>query len=227
MAYPILYSFRRCPYAMRARLGLFLAGQEVELREIVLKHKPEPMLAASPKGTVPVLILEDGSVIDESLSIMLWALGKKAKEGDQKGDDKTAALLLSLEPDLQQAAMALITENDNEFKPWLDKYKYADRHPEQTQEDYRAQGERFIARLEARLNEHAQLMADVTTVADYAIFPFVRQFAHVDNTWWQHAPYPKVRAWLANHIDSPAFTAIMKKYPTWLDSGESFSLLEN
>ncbi|MCG9755536.1 glutathione S-transferase [Shewanella insulae] len=223
MAYPILYSFRRCPYAMRARLGLFLAGQEVELREIVLKHKPEPMLAASPKGTVPVLILEDGSVIDESLSIMLWALSEKAKEGDEK----TKALLLTHEPGQQQAAMALIEANDNEFKPWLDKYKYADRHPEQTQDEYRAQGERFISLLEASLSQHDQLVSDLPSLADYAIFPFVRQFAHVDKNWWQQSPYPKVRAWLANHIDSPAFAAIMKKYPTWLDSGESFSLLEN
>ena len=216
MAYPILYSFRRCPYAMRARLGLYLAGQEVELREIVLKHKPEPMLAASPKGTVPVLILEDDRVVDESLAIMQWALAKQGKN----------ALLLTHEPGQQQAAMALIDANDNGFKPWLDKYKYADRHPEQSQEDYRAQGERFIALLEARLSEHPQLVSDAASIADYAIFPFVRQFAHVDNHWWQQAPYPKVRAWLNAHLQSTAFNAVMKKYPTWLDSGESFSLLQ-
>ncbi len=213
MPRPILYSFRRCPYAMRARLGLYLAQQEVELREIVLKHKPEPMLAASPKGTVPVLVLDNGRVIDESLEIMLWALAQQDSHQ-----------LLNDAPQVHQSAMALISDNDNQFKPWLDKYKYADRHPEHSASDYRAKGEAFVRTLEARLTQSAQLVSDRPSLADYAIFPFIRQFAHVDKQWWQQAPYPKVQAWLSEHINSQAFVAIMKKYPTWLESGESFSL---
>ncbi|WP_299789271.1 glutathione S-transferase [uncultured Shewanella sp.] len=212
MILPTLYSFRRCPYAMRARLGIYLSRAQVSLREIVLRHKPEPMLKASPKGTVPVLILPDGKVIDESLDIMFWAL--------ECGDP--CQLLLRESPQKLEIAKALIDTNDNEFKPWLDKYKYADRHPEQREENYREQGERFISQLEERLSKHGQLLGPTPSIADYAIFPFVRQFAHVNKPWFRASPYSNVQLWLNEHLTSTTFTHIMKKYPTWLESEEEF-----
>ncbi|RTR39606.1 glutathione S-transferase [Shewanella canadensis] len=212
MTLPTLYSFRRCPYAMRARLGIYLSGSQVLLREIVLKHKPQPMLDASPKGTVPVLILQDGEVIDESLDIMIWAL---------KRDDPDNLLLIE-EPHKQEIAKALIDANDYKFKPWLDKYKYADRHPEQREENYREQGEQFIAKLETLLAKHEQLLGSKPCIADFAIFPFVRQFAHVNKPWFRASPYPNVQRWLSHHLASTTFTHIMKKYPTWLESEEAF-----
>ncbi|MEI6858876.1 MAG: glutathione S-transferase [Shewanella sp.] len=212
MPLPTLYSFRRCPYAMRARLGISLSGTSVSLREIILKHKPGPMLAASPKGTVPVLILQDDSVIDESLDIMRWALCLNDPHH----------LLLAGKPQRQEQAKALIDSNDYEFKPWLDKYKYADRNPKQSEIYYRQQGETFITQLEHLLGKHLQLLSDSTSIADFAIFPFIRQFAGVDRAWFNLAPYPNVQRWLAGHLESTIFSNIMKKYPTWLESGKSF-----
>ncbi len=212
MPLPTLYSFRRCPYAMRARLGIYLSNTCVDLREIVLKHKPQPMLDASPKGTVPVLLLANGEVIEESLDIMCWAL--------QQSDPNN--LLLAGNQRQQEIARALIETNDNEFKPWLDKYKYADRHPERCEQFYREQGERFIDQLETLLGKHQHLLGKCMSIADIAIFPFIRQFAGVNTTWFQQAPYPNVQRWLSAHIDSQPFKAIMNKYPTWLESGESF-----
>lgn len=203
---PILYSFRRCPYAMRARLGLLLGQQSVQLREIILKHKPQPMLDASPKGTVPVLILANGQVIDESLDIMLWSLSQS--------DPNNLLLAGSAK---QELAQALIATNDQQFKPWLDKYKYADRHPEHDEQYYRQQGETFIAQLEALLGKHDNLLGEQASIADFAIFPFIRQFAHVDRDWFFQADYPQVQRWLTAHINSEVFTQAMKKYPQWLD----------
>lgn len=197
---------------MRARLGILLSQTPVSLREIILKHKPEPMLAASPKGTVPVLILQDGNIIDESLDIMRWALSLNDPHN----------LLLADQPQRQEQAKALIDSNDNEFKSWLDKYKYADRNPEQSEIFYRTEGEKFIAQLEHLLGKNQQLLSDSASIADFAIFPFIRQFAGVDSTWFSQAPYPNVQAWLADHLEGAIFSNIMKKYPTWLDSGESF-----
>ncbi|MGS0692043.1 glutathione S-transferase [Shewanella sp. 30m-9] len=213
MPLPTLYSFRRCPYAMRARLGIFLSGQHVSLREIVLKHKPEPMLAASPKGTVPVLILQDGAVIEESLEIMCWALMKNDPHN----------LLQRNDPQKQEIAKALIHSNDHSFKPWLDKYKYADRHPEHSKQYYRQQGEQYIAQLESILSKHPQLMGNQVSIADYAIFPFIRQFASVDKSWFDNSDYLNVQRWLKAQIESDEFSAVMGKYPTWLDCGESFA----
>ncbi|MFO6422464.1 glutathione S-transferase [Motilimonas sp. KMU-193] len=208
----ILYSFRRCPYAMRARLAIAASGQRVQLREIVLKHKPPEMLAISPKGTIPVLQLESGAVIDESLDIMLWALQQ---------EDPLGLLKVSLNDD-----MALIKQNDQDFKPWLDKYKYADRHPELSQADYLANACEFIAQLESGLTEHRYLTGKQLSLADLAIAPFIRQFAMVDSKWFETAPYPLVRNWLNSMISSELFKSIMKKYPTWLESGQAFSFPE-
>ncbi|GAF52365.1 glutathione S-transferase [Psychrobacter sp. JCM 18900] len=177
---PRLYSFRRCPYAMRARLGLIFAELPVELREITLKNKPDQMLAISPKGTVPVLQLSDGSVIEESAEIMMWALEKNDPQG-------------LLNEKISSEANALIAQNDNEFKQWLDRYKYADRHPEMTQTEYRQKGEVFLQDLEALLTKNTYLLGNNVTVADIGIMPFVRQFAHVDRNVFYKLPYPKLQ----------------------------------
>lgn len=202
MNLPILYSYRRCPYAMRARMALRYAGIEVEIREIALREKPAHMLSVSPKGTVPVLVLAGGRVIDESLDIMMFAL----KQNDPDG-------WLTNNP----LCSELIAENDGSFKLALDRYKYAIRFPDQSVEHYRQQGERFLARLQTLLERNAYLISERMTLADVAIFPFIRQFSMVDPEWFESAPYPQVRQWLATLIDSGLFKGVMQKYPTWLE----------
>ncbi|QYK02995.1 glutathione S-transferase [Shewanella psychrotolerans] len=211
MPHPILYSFRRCPYAMRARLGILLATQTVELREIVLKHKPQAMLKASPKGTVPVLVLDTGKVIDESLDIMRWALEQ----------NDPLDLLMQNSINHQTTAAKLIAHNDTDFKLWLDRYKYADRFPEYEESYYRNKAESYISQLEAQLLDRDNLVRQQVSIADIAIFPFIRQFAHVNLTWWNNSPYPRVKSWLDMHLQSEPFSLIMSKYPTWLESGKS------
>ncbi len=205
----ILYSFRRCPYAMRARLSIALSNKSVQLREIILKHKPEAMLFASPKGTVPVLIKKDNTVIDESIDIMRWAL-------------EDSELLLSTTASMY----LLIEENDHVFKRWLDKYKYADRYPENTELYYREQGELFLKRLEQQLSTSRMLFSDEYSLADLAILPFIRQFAFVNIEWFNQSKYQHVQHWLTTFIDSELFRSIMKKYPTWLDSNQDVSFPE-
>jgi glutathione S-transferase len=207
MYLPVLYSYRRCPYAMRARMALHFAGIQVEMREIALKNKPQHMLEVSPKGTVPILVLANGSVIDESLDIMRWALTQKDSEDWQMADDVI----------LQQAAASLIAENDAIFKQALDRYKYAIRYPEQPLEFYRAEGEVFLDKLEGLLKQTAHLCRNSRSLADIAIFPFVRQFAAVDEAWFVHASYPKLRAWLNELVQSALFLSVMEKQPTWID----------
>lgn len=199
---PILYSFRRCPYAMRSRLALAAGGIRVEIREIELRNKPQDLLKLSPKGTVPVLALENGRVIDESLDIMYWALWQNDP-------------LDWLEACVLQAGEALIKINDTEFKYQLDRYKYADRYPEHPQAYYRRQGEGFLSELENRLIQHRHLCGAGFTLADAAILPFVRQFAAVDSAWFQQAPYSEVRRWLNDFTASEPFAAIMANYPVW------------
>ncbi|WP_262492658.1 glutathione S-transferase [Marinobacter sp. AL4B] len=206
-----LYSFRRCPYAMRARLGLVFAGLQVELREIVLKNKPAQMLAISPKGTVPVLELveDDGSqrrVIEESRDILEWAL----RQSDPHG-------LLNTD---RASASALIERNDNEFKHWLDRYKYADRHPERSQLEYRQQGEVFLQALEDRLAHSTYLLGDRISMADIAVMPFVRQFAHVDREVFYSLPYAKLQKWLRDWLDHPVFQQVMVKYQPWQEGDD-------
>ena len=202
-----LYSFRRCPYAMRARLGLLFAQLSVELREITLKNKPDQMLAISPKGTVPVLQLIDGTVIEESREIMMWAL----EQNDPQGLLNTTVL---------PQANALMAQNDNEFKYWLDRYKYADRHTEMTQTAYREHGEAFLQDLEARLTKTRYLLGDSVTVADIGIMPFVRQFAHVDRDVFYNLPYPKLQQWLQNWLAHPLFLQAMAKFQPWQEGDE-------
>ena len=203
-----LYSFRRCPYAMRARLGLLFAELSVELREITFKNKPTSMLAISPKGTVPVLQLINGTVIEESREIMIWAL----KQNDPQ------ALLNS---DTFEQANALIDKNDNEFKYWLDRYKYADRHTEMTETEYRQKGEVFLKNLEQLLIKNTFLLAGSATIADIAIMPFVRQFAHVDREVFQSLPYSNLQRWLKYWLNHPLFVITMTKYQPWEQDDET------
>lgn len=196
MSEALLYSFRRCPYAMRARLALRYSGVPVEIIEVSLKAKPAQMLALSPKGTVPVLSL-DGRVIEESLEIMQWALAQ------HDPDD----WLLHGDP----AVLALIAENDQVFKHHLNRYKYAERYPEQPMEHYRAEGEVFLQKLEDLLAEREYLLAERMSLADAAVVPFVRQFAHVDREWFAGAPYRRLQAWLQRILESPLFMAVMAK----------------
>ena len=201
---PILYSFRRCPYAMRARMALAASGAEVILREVLLKEKPPELVAASPKATVPVLVLADGRVIEESLDVMQWAL----KRSDPLGWLEGAAL-----------DSGWISECDGEFKHWLDHYKYAERYPEHATEDSRQNAERFVQKLEERLSSSRWVDSDAANAVDVALFPFIRQFAGVDPSWWQQAPYPNVKQWLENWLNSELFSVIMIKYPRW-ESGQ-------
>ncbi|TXD97851.1 glutathione S-transferase [Psychrobacter frigidicola] len=206
-SYHCLYSFRRCPYAMRARLGLLFAKLKVELREISLKNKPSQMLAISPKGTVPVLQLVDGAVIEESREIMVWALGQQDPQR-------------LLDAKVLHLANALIEKNDNEFKYWLDRYKYADRHLEMTQMEYRQQGEAFLQVLEGLLSKNAFLLGNNATIADIGIMPFVRQFAHVDRKVFYSLPYPKLQQWLEYWLEHSFFLQAMTKFQPWKEGDE-------
>lgn len=204
---PRLYSFRRCPYAMRARLALLFAELPVELREIVLKNKPSQMLAISPKGTVPVLQLPEGRVIEESRDIMVWALEHNDKQG-------------LLDAKLIKQANDLLDKNDHEFKYWLDHYKYADRYPEMSQAEYQERGEVFLQSLEALLNKNAYLLGDSISIADIGIMPFVRQFAHVDRDVFYGLPYPKLQSWLQDWLEHPLFKQAMTKFDPWQEGDE-------
>ena len=204
----ILYSFRRCPYAIRARMALRYSGVKVQLRELVLRDKPAEMLRISPKGTVPVLQLADGRVIDESLDIMVWALSQ---------NDPQSWLP---QGDLLQTSLSLIRENDGDFKQYLDRYKYTDRFPTHSAEDYRKQACNFLEQLETRLSQQEYLMSDRITLADVAIFPFIRQFAFVDKSWFDQSVYGCLRHWLERFLGSPLFLQVMQKYPVWNKTGE-------
>lgn len=209
MSRPILYSFRRCPYAMRARLAITSSGLECRLREVVLRDKPQSMLDASPKGTVPVLVLEDGIVIDESLDVMLHAL-------ETRDPESWLAPIEGSRDDM----LALIAENDGDFKHHLDRYKYAARYEDAEFEHHRAEGAAFLARLDARLSTHDQLFGARVSLADMAIMPFVRQFANADRDWFDKQDFPRLQRWLKTHLDSDRFKAVMPKFSQWKPGDE-------
>lgn len=196
-ASPILYSFRRCPFAMRARMALLVSGQTVELREILLRVKPHAMLEASPKGTVPVLVQGDGAVIDQSLDIMRWALQRHDPEAWLAGDDR-----------------ALIETFDGRFKHHLDRYKYPSRHGEDPLV-HRGAGLVLLATLDERLSTSACLCGPHRTLADIALFPFIRQFAATDQPWFDAQPLPHVQAWLARLTGSDLFERAMLRLAPW------------
>lgn len=202
-ALPLLYSFRRCPYAMRARLAVRVSGVAVALREVVLRDKPEALIAASPKATVPVLVLPDGSVLDQSLDIMRWALGIHDPQGWLRADE-------------QGDGQAWIDLNDGPFKQALDRYKYPPRHPERPAPAWRDEAVALmLAPLNARLAERRFLLRDAPSLADMATVPFVRQFAAVDGAWFQHAPLPHLRAWMQGLTTSALFASVMHKHAAW------------
>ena len=206
---PVLYSFRRCPYAMRARLAIAASGQPCELREVVLRNKPAEMLQASPKGTVPVLVDTDGSIVDQSLDIMQWAL--------QRNDP---AQWLCPERETAEAMFALIAENDGAFKRHLDRYKYPDRYEGIDAMAEREGGATWLRGLDARLRAHPWLFGSRPCLADMAIAPFVRQFAHTDAAWFAEQDWPALQAWLARILDSDAFAHVMQKWTPWASGTE-------
>lgn len=197
---------------MRARMGIWLSGQLVMLRAVVTKNKPEEMLAASPKGTVPVLVLDDGRVIDESLDIMLWALNESDPQNLLYAHDNHALPVM----------LELITLNDEQFEPCLENYKLARRKHDISEIDYRSQCEVFVAQFELTLSRQKYFMGDTPSLADYALLPFIRQFARVDRQWYLQSSYPNLRSWLNNHLQTAIYTKVMAKYPLWLDTHEAF-----
>jgi len=201
---PIFYSFRRCPYAMRARLAIAVAGIPCALREVVLRDKPAEMLEVSPKGTVPVLVGPKGQVLEQSLDIMRWALGCN--------DPEQWLVPLAGTP---QQMNDLIDRADTEFKPNLDCYKYASRHAVGENLTARAAGGVFLMSLNALLAKHSHLFGARTSLADMAIAPFVRQFAQVDQSWFESQPWPFLKRWLDTFLQSKEYAAIMLKYPQW------------
>ncbi len=195
---PILYSFRRCPYAMRARMAIAVSGVKVELREVVLRDKPPEMLEASPKGTVPVLVLPKGDVIDESLDIMRWALGQNDPEDWLKKIDD-----------------ALIAANDGPFKHALDRYKYPHRYDLADGLAQRDTALTHLANLNECLDVKLFLGGDQSGFTDIALFPFVRQFAATDPAWFAAQPLPALHRWLEEITGSALFASIMTRYPQW------------
>lgn len=214
-ALPVLYSFRRCPYAMRARLALAVSAEPHEHREVVLRAKPAEMLAASPKGTVPVLVLSGGEVIDESLDIMRWAL--------ERSDP---AQWLSPPQASQQDMDALIAANDGDFKRHLDRYKYPNRYADESGSDaagfaltHRTEAAQWLAQLDARLGD-GWLFGTQASLADMALLPFVRQFAHTDADWFAAQPWSRLQDWLAAFEASDLYAGVMGKHAAWRSAAE-------
>jgi glutathione S-transferase len=200
---------------MRARLAIAYSGINVELREVVLSNKPQSMLDYSPKGTVPVLVLPDKSVIDESRDIIHWALANNDPDNWALKDNQ----------EFMAIADQLIDENDSSFKQALDQYKYHVRHPEKPAECYRAKGEVFLAKLNDRLSTTMHLLGDRMSMADIAIFPFVRQFAHVDKEWFYQTTYMHLQRWLDSFLQSSLFENVMQKHSPWKDRGMNKGVL--
>jgi len=215
-AVPILYSLRNCPYAMRARIAIYKANMRVLLRDVVLSNKPAAMLASSPKGTVPVLVLGQDqeaaphAVIEESLELMLWALAN-----NDPGD-----LLHGHDPEALPAMFTLIARFDEKFKNCLEQYKCAKRYHEDNLSDCRQLCEPYLQDLEQRLEQQPFIMSSKESLADIAILPFIRQFARIERQWYLQSPYPKLRQWLNQYLQSVMFTKVMAKTPLWLEKRE-------
>lgn len=201
---PLLYTFRRCPYAMRARLAVWKADISCELREVVLRDKPPSLLEYSPKATVPVLVLSDGTVIDESLDIMFWALEKSDPDGWLNPSEGTI-----------DEMRALIDVNDKDFKKHLDRYKYPHRYEDVDPLYHRQEAERFLKDLNSRIEANGHLFGKEPSLADFAIGPFIRQFANTNRDWFDSSEYDALKTWLEGFLELPLFQAIMDKYPQW------------
>jgi glutathione S-transferase len=212
---PILYSLQNCPYAIRARLAILVAQQTVRLRAIVMQDKPPEMLALSPKGTVPVLVVGATNkkiVIDESLDIMLWALKLNDPEN----------LFYSHDADALTEMLQIINDNDEDFKPKLEQYKRAKRFHGNDEEHCRLLCEPFIQSLEYRLAQHKFLMGSTSSLLDYALLPFIRQYSRVNRQLYLQGPYTHLQRWLNHHLQSRLFSKAMFKYPLWLDNHEEW-----
>jgi len=214
---------------MRARIAIYKAKQPILLRDIVLSDKPEEMLFASPKGTVPVLVIDNENlggnegtvdnrditdnkyVIEESLEIMLWVL----KQNDPND------LLHKTDPTVLNSILSLIEQFDTEFKTCLEQYKCAKRYRENNIVECRQACEVYLTGLEQRLEQHKYLISDNESLADIALLPFIRQLARIERQWYLQSPYPKLKTWLNHYLQSPMFTKVMAKYPLWLDTQES------
>ena len=205
---PILYSFRRCPYAMRARMAIHASGQKCELREVLLRDKPPSMLEYSPKGTVPVLILQDGYVIDESLDVIDWALNLNDPDDWQRSKDT-------------KKTKELIKINDGEFKYHLDRYKYSKRYDNEDPEFHRKKCLKFIESVNNELNNSKYIFDDNISYADIVLLPFMRQFRIADMEWFDSLPYDNLKEWLSSFLNSPLLNSIMKKYDLWKEGDKS------
>ncbi|BCI65424.1 glutathione S-transferase [Acetobacter aceti] len=197
MTFPVLYTFRRCPYAMRARLAFLSSGTDCECREIRLAAKPEAMLTASPKGTVPVLVLSEGHVIDQSLDIMKWALAQSDPENW-----------------LANPRYDLIERNDTFFKHHLDLYKYATRHNSDPHY-HRQEALQSLLDLEQMLETAPFLSGAYFGLTDAAIAPFVRQFAATDSIWFEAQNIPRLQTWLREFTSSRRFEQVMYRFSPW------------
>ena len=205
---PILYSFRRCPYAMRARMAIHISGQRCELREVLLRDKPPSMLEYSAKGTVPVLILQDGKVIDESLDVIDWALNLNDPDDWQRSKDK-------------EKTKELIKINDGEFKYHLDRYKYSKRYDNEDPEFHRKKCLKFIESINNELNNSKYIFDDNISYADIVLLPFIRQFRIADIEWFDSLPYDNLKRWLSSFLGSSLLNSIMKKYDLWKEGDKS------
>ncbi len=195
---PMFYSFRRCPYAMRARMAVAVSGVETELREVILRDKPAEMVAASPKATVPVIVLPDGRVIEESLDIMHWTLEQNDPEDWLSGNDEE-----------------LIANNDGPFKAALDRYKYPHRYDLEDGIEHRDAAIEHLASLNEILVSQPYLTGKARGLTDIAIFPFIRQFAATDQAWFDAQRLPALQNWLRQHVELELFASIMHRYPQW------------
>jgi len=212
MTLPILYSIRRCPYAMRARMVLLHSKIQCEIREIKLSNKPKEMLAISPKGTVPVLILENGDILDESLDVMLWAI--------EQGN------LRNLFNSGKKEILDLIKINDGEFKDAIDRYKYSSLYPEKPMIEYRKMGELFLEKIESYLEKNKFIFGKNISLADLAIFPFIRQFCRVDIDWFNSSLFKKIKEWTLFFEGSENFIDIMRKIKPWTTGDKPTLFLE-
>ena len=202
--YPILYTFRRCPYAMRARFVLRHSHKKIELREIKLQKKPKDFLNTSPKGTVPVLALSKKEVLDQSLDIMMWCL--------QSSDNSK---INDLKNNLPNNLLDQIKDLDNEFKTNLDKYKYPNRFKDNDKNLSRDNNLKFLKKLNENLKNSIFLNSNKIGLLDYAIFPFIRQFRNVDIEWFENLNLSFLNSWYLSIVESKAFFDIMKKYKVW------------
>jgi glutathione S-transferase len=218
MSLPILYSLRHCPFAMRARLAIFKSQLPVELRDVVLTNKPQAMLEASAKGTVPILVVSPTQVIDESMDVMLWILGQSDPHnlllnvaplrGIDKQEDTSYTSQL---PDL----LSFVNLYDQEFKARIEDYKCAKRYHEDNLLECRQACEVYVQDLEQRLSQHEYVFCQQETLADLAILPFIRQFAKVERQWYVQSPYVNVKRWLNHYLQSAMFNKIMAPNPIW------------